>query len=496
MSIPIYSAKQIRAWDEFTIVNEPISSLKLMERAAETAALFILKRFLFESISIFCGPGNNGGDGLAIARLLHKRGKNVTVYQLKFGTETADFKSNLKNLPKAIKVIKLGEKKTSFDCKSDIQLDCIFGSGLKKKVSGWIGKVIQGINSTEKKTISIDLPSGLFVDSKQNLKDDNIIKASETLTFMSPKLNFFFSESSPFVGRFHILDIGLSAEYDEKCKQFFITSSDINFFSKTTFEHKGNNGFLTLIGGLDEMAGAAVIAARAAMKSGAGYVSLISSQAAHQALYTIQPEILTTDTAAKSFDKKTTALAIGPGLGKSKNANRLLTLCLASGKPLVIDADAINLLASSEELKNKLPRNCVLTPHPKELERLIGKQASQHAILSAQRAFSKKYKVYLIQKGAFSKLTCPDGTVFINSTGNPGMGTAGMGDALTGIIGSLLAQGYPVRVAAINGMFLHGFIADQIEKNRGEIGILASDVIENLPKYMNQFPKVSKSNLG
>lgn len=486
MSIAVYRSEIMQQWDAYTIANEPISSLELMERAATLACKSILGRNLFESANIYCGPGNNGGDGLVIARLLHESGKKVRLYILDFGTRTADFEANFKRLPNEVEQISLNETSHTLEQKADIQIDCIFGSGLARPVEGWIGNVIEQINALDGKTIAIDIPSGLFSTDNHKQTAGKIIRANETLTFMSPKMAFFFSSYHQFVGNFRLINIGLHPEFKGETEASFVQSNDIQLHSKHLYDHKGKNGFLSMIGGLDDMSGAAIIASEAAMRSGSGYVHCVSDQDTKIALNSRCPEVIWSSATTTEIHQKSTAIAIGPGLGTTDRAFELLTIALKSGLPIVIDADAINLISEHPILLKALPKNAVLTPHLGELKRLIGDADSEESLLEKQKEFSLQHNVFIIQKGPFSKLTCSDGSIIVNSTGNPGMATAGMGDALTGLIGSLLAQGYNSKEAATYGMYLHGFAADEQMKNEGITGLLATDVVNRLPEAINK----------
>lgn len=488
MSMNIYSSTQMQQWDKFTIENEPIASVDLMERAATLSAKSILGRHSFESVSIFCGPGNNGGDGLVIARLLAESGKKVELLLLDFAPQTEDFKSNFKRLPKNIKPKILNEQKHQFTCESELIVDAIFGSGLNRPVAGWIASVIASVNALEKKVIAIDIPSGLFaVDNSENSSFPNVIKAFETLTFMSPKMVFFYEEYYKYVGHFRIIDIGLHPDFLSDSSSYFVQGEDIHFKVRGRFDHKGTSGCLYLIAGFEHMTGAAIIASKAAMKAGSRYLYTACAEEGKAALNAAIPETIWVDPASNSVPTKSNAVAIGPGLGKSEESLRSLKQALQSNLPIVIDADAINLIAENPQLKTSIPKDAIMTPHMGELERLIGSFKSPEKRLEAQIKFSIEHKVYILQKGAFSKLTTPEGKVFVNSSGNPGMSTAGMGDALTGIIGAFLAQGYTAQKSAIYGMYLHGLAADVHAKDHGEIGLLASDVIDQLPKLINNF---------
>jgi hydroxyethylthiazole kinase-like uncharacterized protein yjeF len=488
MSLPIYAADKIKKWDQFTSKNEPISSVDLMERAASTCTKQIVARNIFNSAVIFCGVGNNGGDGLVIARLLHERAVRVKVYILEFTkNQSPDFKTNLARLPKGIEKISLTETKYAVEIKEDLIIDAIFGSGLHTEPKGWIAKIIDQINASKKRIVAVDLPSGLFCDDNRSNSLKHVIIANQTITFQTPKLSFLFPEYSKFVGDFHVADIGLSANFKENPSAIFFTRKDISLNSRNLFSHKGNNGYLLVVAGFKNYGGAAILTSKAAMRTGCGYVAAHTHSETKTALLSSLPECLFIEDIKLKIPEKTNAIAIGPGLGTDSSAMKILELILSQKKPLVIDADALNLISGSKRLMAKIPTNSILTPHPGELERLIGKFKSPEETLEKQIKFSKKYSVFVVQKGAFSKITCPDGMVIINSSGNPGMASAGMGDVLTGMIGSLLAQGYAAKEAVTCGVFLHGYAADLVLRKQGEKGMIASDLIDQIPYALNAF---------
>ena len=459
-----------------------------MERAALKCTKTILGHHLFSTATIFCGPGNNGGDGLVIARLLQKHGITVHVYLLDLGSkQSEEFKTNLHRLPKKIPVSSFTAENHNVNIKKGLIIDAIFGIGLNKEISGWLGELISTINLSGNKIVSIDIPSGLFADDNRNHSLKNVIKANETLTFQIPKMAFFYPKYEGYIGKFYILDIGLNSNFSQKGFANFILKKDLCLNSRNTFDHKGKSGYLLNISGFDEYYGAPILSSKAAFRTGCGYVATHCNEESKLILIHTLPECLFVKSINSKLPEKASAIAIGCGIGTSGEAKKKLIRVLKSNLPIVIDADAINILSSNTELLKLIPANTILTPHQKELERLIGKSNSPELQLEKQIAFSKKYKLFILQKGAFSKLTTPSGEIYINSSGNPGMASAGMGDVLTGIIGSFLAQGYAPLEAAKNGMFIHGYCADLIRIKKGERGMLASDLIEILPEALNQF---------
>lgn len=481
----IYDAKTIGKWDEYTIQNEPISSIDLMERASISACKQLIGTIFFKRIHVVCGMGNNGGDGLAMARLLSEMGKEVQVSICRMSEEgSADFEQNLKRLPTKITVQDL-DTSTTFHSEADVLVDCIFGSGLNRPVEGWLGRVIREMNESGLPIIAIDIPSGLFIGDNSNNPLKNVIQAYATFSFQVPKYPFLFARYEKYTGITKILHIGLSKTFDQQALATIITPTLFKKRHLSHFEHKGKKGFLSLIAGQGDMVGAAILSASAAFRGGCGYVGVYCSLAGKTALYNSLPEALYLGERMTTLDSKTKAIAIGPGLGLHEQSRKQLETVLEMNVPMVLDADALNACAEDPALLQKIPAGAILTPHLKELERLIGHAESPEDLLQKQVDFSVEREVYVIQKGAWSKLTTPEGKVFVNPTGNPGMGTAGMGDTLTGLIGGLLAQSYEPFQAAMMGVYYHGKAGDHVMREQGEIGILARDVIAALPKVIN-----------
>ncbi len=492
MSIPIYNVQQIREWDKFTIKNEPIASIDLMERAAHQCVDYLLKQYKgLKSVNIFAGIGNNGGDGLVIARALHFCNVKVHLFIVEFSKEYSDdFNKNLKMLGGNVIPTYINKKHLISEIPyAELNIDAIFGSGLNREIeTGWLSDLIQLINQSSIKTIAVDLPSGLFgFDNRKNTLK-NIIKADETLTFQLPKLPFFFERYENFIGHYQVIEIGLHSNYKEQTPYYIAEIGDVELKTFSKFAHKGTKGHLLLVGGFDKMYGAVTLATKSAYKIGCGYVMVKMETEGNVVLLNHILEAVIIDD-VEAIKNKLKAIGIGVGLGQSKNSLKMLKQILSFNLPTVIDADALNLLSKHKELINFIPKNAILTPHKKELERLVGTYQSDEEFLDKQIEFSTQHQVYIIQKGAYSKLTCPNGDVLINSTGNNSMAVAGMGDILTGVISSLLAQGYSPKQSAQFGMLLHGKAGDLMRIENGEFGNLPSDLIEYLPKIMNDIKK-------
>lgn len=498
----LFNSTQLKEWDRYTCKEQRITSLQLMERAGTACASFVnewLKDHpAYSDIAIICGTGNNGGDGLAIARLLSLSGLDVKVYIVSLRNSTPDFEVNLTRLteetPIHIQHLKPDEELPSFS-QNVLLLDCILGTGLNRPVSGWLKTVIDHVNLSEAYIISIDIPSGLPSEFTENsdLSSFIIVKARRTLTFQQPKRSFMFSESNAFTGEFEILDIGLSASWSNQtdCEYFFTRYEDAALLLKPRlkFSHKGSYGHALIVAGSYGKMGAAVLCGKAAMQTGCGLLTAYIPEAGYQIMQTALPEVMViTDPEKKHITHlpdavKYSAIGIGPGIGTDKATGYPLIEWLHStNKPLVIDADALNIIAShmATGVKKSIPAGAIITPHPKEFDRLAGGSDSSFGRLIKQKQFAKNNRCVVILKGAFTSIALPDRSVFFNSSGNPLLATGGSGDVLTGIITSFLAQGYQASDAAILGVFLHGHCAD-LRHNKGHATMLASGIIEELP---------------
>jgi NAD(P)H-hydrate epimerase len=491
----IFSASQIREIDAYTIKNEPIESIDLMERAAN--ALFNEIIYIVDknkAIKIFAGPGNNGGDGLALARMLANDRYKVEVYILKIKEFSDDFSVNLKRLENQQKVkIKYIVNSDAFPVIKDeeIIIDALFGSGLNRPLDGLALLLVKYINSFSANVISIDIPSGLFCDDNTDNNYEGVIRAKYTFSFQFPKLSFLFSENEDYVGKWKVLPIGLHPEIIEKTctNYYFIKDEDIRKIIKIRkkFSHKGTYGHALLISGGYGKMGAAVLASGACLRSGSGLVTIHIPKHGINILQTSVPEVMISiDKNEKYFSvlpdlSVFNAYGVGPGIGTNLNTQKTLKkLLLAVNKPLVIDADALNILSIHKEWLNNIPAFSILTPHPKEFERLVGKAKNSFHRISMQIAFASKYNVCVILKGAYTSVAFPDGNCYFNSTGNPGMATGGSGDVLTGIITGLLAQGYNSYEASILGVYMHGLAGDIAAAELSEESMTAGDIINFL----------------
>lgn len=499
----ILSAKQIKEADAYTIKNEPITALKLMDRAADELNNWLIvniKPHMRIIYTFFCGVGNNGGDGLEMARVLRERKFGVKVYIVEFSkTYSPEFAHNLKRLEEVnITPIFLTQENTDFELDEKTEIvDAIFGTGLSKPTDGFVAEIIQKINALKRQVISIDIPSGLFADSNKENKSKAIIKATYTLTLQQPKLSLLYPENHQYVGDFEVIDIRIHPTFlkEVNTNYFYTTYQEIMYSipKRPKFSHKGNFGHALLICGSKGKMGAAVLAAKSCLKSGTGLITVLVPKIGLDVLQITVPEAMCITTSEKNYINELSNLShyssigIGCGIGTEKQTQNALKLLIQNSKsPLVIDADAINILSENKTWLAFLPPSSILTPHPKEFERLTGKWDNDEERLTLQIELAQKHQIYVVLKGANTSIACPDGNVFFNSTGNSGMATAGSGDVLTGIITGLLAQGYTPKLAAIIGVYLHGFAGDEALKKEGEVALTASDIIEHIHHFFLQ----------
>ncbi|MFW5656860.1 MAG: NAD(P)H-hydrate dehydratase [Bacteroidota bacterium] len=495
----LLTAEQIKEADKYTIQHEPVKSTDLMERAANACADWIVKRYHDKNtkFKVFAGPGNNGGDGLALARMLANNGFAVQVYILNLNDKFSDdFNTNLLRLKRQqevkIKEIK-EERKIPFILPEDVLIDAMFGSGLSRALSGLPAKLVYYLNSFENTVISIDIPSGLFSEENVDTLNPNrvIVEADHTLTFQFPKISFFFPENQQYIGNWHILPIGLHPEFIDKVDSTFYYLRDYDIkpilHGRKKFSHKGTYGHGLLIAGSYGMMGAAILATHAALRTGIGLITSHIPRYGYSILQTAVPEALIqideSDiifTSSPDLDRFT-AIGVGPGLGARENTKKALSALFEQSRvPMVIDADAINILAENKEWLKKIPKGSIITPHPKEFSRLVGEYSRSLERINKQLEFAKEYQIYVVVKGAHTTIATPEGKIFFNSTGNPGMATAGSGDVLTGIILSLLAQHYPSLHAAQLGVYIHGLAGDIAAESNSEEAMIASDIINCL----------------
>ena len=491
----IFSAEQLYEADQITTTKQEISSVDLMERAATQIFSWLHQRMQGAQvpIHIFCGIGNNGGDGLALGRLLIEAGYNVHVYVANFTDKRSKcFLINydrIKNVTKKWPILMKSEADFPEIHPDDIIVDAIFGIGLNRAPEGWVKDLIQYLNAEKAFRLSIDIPSGMSANSPL-LDADAVIQANHTLTFQAPKLAFFLPETGPFVPYYEALDIGLDPEYLMTTPPLarLVTKPMAQSFYKQRkkYAHKGTFGHSLLVGGSAGKLGAMVLASKASLRAGSGLATACIPAEGATVIHSSVPEVMVVSGGAGAFiseiktDFSPSAIGIGPGMGQNKETIMAFKNLLSTTKvPMVIDADAIRIVAATPSLLKKIPKKSIFTPHLGELEKLMGPWKNDFEKLEKVKAFTKKHEMIVLIKGANSMTLFGD-EMYINTTGNPGMATAGSGDVLTGIITGLLSQGYEPKVATMFGTYLHGSSGNMVAQENGFEALIASDIIENL----------------
>lgn len=491
----LLTAAQMRMADAFTIANQPISSLDLMEKAAEAFVSAFLREEMGpeKAIAIFCGKGNNGGDGLAIARLLLNGGyTNLKVVVASFmEKQSNDFTANLQRLQeRGGEVMLLEEPDELKNLQATWIIDALIGSGLNKPINGKMEQLVSGINQLCKKVYAVDVPTGFFTEGALP-KEYNGIKAYKTICFQRPKINFFFPESVQATEHFEVVDIGLVENFiQSQSSGFYLTeAADIRRVLKPRqiFSHKGTYGHALLIAGNTHTMGAALLASKACLFAGAGLTTACIPLSGLVALNAALPEVMAlpaSEYPALQNPEKYQSIAIGPGWGISAENEKLLESLMSENKALILDADALNILAYRRDLLDKLPKGSILTPHVKEFDRLFGEHVSWWDRVCTAQKQAVKYQCVVVLKNQYTFIVDEKGKVFINPTGNPGMAQGGMGDVLTGIIAAYVAQGISVAEAAMTACYFHGKSGDDLAADR--FNVTASQVAENLPNVVQR----------
>lgn len=489
----ILSAKQHRALDQATMQQGNISSLELMERAATAFTEALMRRLGAKNKPVFiiCGTGNNGGDGLVTARLLHQKGYQISLYQALIGQPSED---NLTNRRKAEKVgitVQDLEKNNSLPIPSPdaVVIDALFGTGLSRPVEGYWASLIEHLNNTENTLYALDLPSGLLADSASS---GAIIQADHTFTLGYPKLALFSQINTQYVGTWEGVVFDLATGFVEKNLS---TPNNLNLppsikallKKRAPNDHKGTFGHALLIAGSYGQMGAAVIAGSGVLRAGAGLLTYHAPNCGYEILQISLPEAMVITDEHEEHVRKIGSLSvyktigIGPGIGQAATtATALLDVLKRFDQPMVIDADALNILSQNKTWLKLIPPGSILTPHPKEFERLFGETRDDFHRWEVQLEAAKTYQLVVLLKTGYTSIATPDGKLYFNSTGNPGMGTGGTGDALTGILTGLLAQGYAPVDAARLGVFLHGLAGDIAAEQLGQESLLAGDLVNKL----------------
>ncbi len=481
--LSIIQGSKVSDLDKAFCQHENISSWELMERAAEGFCDWFFAAFPYSDIDIqiFCGPGNNGGDGLAIARILSSSGYNVSVIYFKEVEACSDdYQKNFQRLPDEVQKIAIDAYNYQ---PADVLVDGIFGVGINRPLDGKYLKVIQYLNQAEGHKIAVDIPSGIPSDE---LLQGEAFKADFTITFQFPKLALLLPEHANYTGEIVRISIGIANAFLEQFsnKRFFVEEESIKKMHKSSnrFSHKGDYGKLACVGGSRGKVGAILLTAKAALRTGSGLVSVAVPESERLIPQIALKEAMVLTEVSASELEQFDVLAIGPGWGtSSESLSQLETILSSYQKPIVIDADALNLLTKNKELLKQIPAASILTPHLKEFDRLVGESKNQFERFEKAKEFAQGNEVFLVLKGAYTSVFTPDGTQFFNSTGNQYMATGGSGDVLTGMIASLLGQGYISKEAALCGVFHHG-LAGEMAGRKFRRGTMASDIINQIPQ--------------
>lgn len=486
---------QIRAADQYTIQNEPIDSIDLMERAC-CAFVSCFTSYIgpCRPVWVFCGTGNNGGDGLGIARLLFERRFSLRVFVA--GNQesgTPDFRINYERLANYLAIENADENFSESPPDNALIIDALFGTGLSRPVDGMYATLIEKISAMGLPVVAVDVPSGLFTEKPQ--VQATAIQASLTITFQLPKLAYFLPENHRFTGKWRVVNIGLSREFlDAQETPYYFqqpSDDDMKIPDRPLFMHKGMAGWVLIAGGSRGKVGALILSASACMRAGAGLVTVRGPSCISIPVHVAVPEVMVeagpdeevlTEVDADAIGRYD-VVAAGPGLSVSdKTTDALHRLITACKKPMVLDADALNILSRNPQWIEQLPANSILTPHPLEFKRLVGEWRDDYHRLEKQISLSTSHSLITVVKGAFTTVCTPEGKVYFNSTGNPGMASGGSGDVLTGVIAALLAQGFSPEKSARLGVLLHGLAGDLARDRRGEYGMVATDIVEMLPE--------------
>ncbi len=505
----IFTNDDIKQIDRNTIENEGISSLELVERAAASITCEIISRWRANKrIAIFAGPGNNGADALAVARLLIEQGYKPEVFLFNIGENrlSAECAANRDRL-RAIEGVDFTEVTSNFSppylSSSDLVIDGLFGTGLREPLSGGFKALVQYINESNATVVSIDVPSGLFGEWNTTNISRNIIHADLTLAIQFPRLSFFIADNAPMLGEWKVLDIELSADEirNTPAQYYLVERSDINrvLRRRKEFSSKADYGSAMLVAGSYGMMGAAVLAAKGALRSGVGKVSVHTARCGFNVLQTSVPEALFDadrhDIAITDINLKHdyNAVAVGPGIGTNDVTVNAVEMFLKQAKgPVLLDADALNCVAKRPTMLNHIPVLSIITPHAGEFDRIFGPQNGAEARLLKAVEMAHYYNIIIVLKGHYTAIVRPDGKIYFNSSGNPAMATAGSGDVLTGVICSLMAQGYKPEISAIVGSYIHGLAGDIAAEEHGQYGVTAGDIADNIGRAIRNI--MAKNN--
>lgn len=500
----VFTNDQIREIDRITLESEGVTSLQLIERVAEGVAAEVVSHLKANSrIAIFAGPGNNGADALEAARMLCEQGLHPDVFLFNIGGDklSADCMAVRDRLLEEVPDVALTEIVKQFNrpplSPSYIVVDGLFGSGLREPLTGGFRELVKFIEDSGAYVISIDVPSGLFGDWNPNTVARNVMHASVTLAVQFPRLAFFMKENAPLVGQWKTLDIGLSRTAINKTAApfYLVERSDVKKLlrPRQPFCSKADFGSAMLVSGSYGMMGAAVLAARGALRAGAGRVSVFAPRCGYDVVQTAVPEatFIASNSDLHIADIRTPhafdAIGIGPGIGTSEaTVGALESFLQGQDKPLVLDADALNCMAQRQTMLHHLPVFSILTPHEREFDRIFGQQPTAEARLVKAIEIAHFHNVLIVLKGRYTTIVRPDGRLYFNSSGSPALATPGSGDVLTGIITALLAQGYSPEVSALAGVFIHGLAGELAAESEGTYGVTAADVAANVGRAIRQ----------
>ena len=494
--LPLLISSQIREADAYTIAHEPISSVNLMERAAKAFVGWFVNHFpdKKQPVSVYCGTGNTGGDGLAIARMLHDHHyKAINVKITRFSDKASDdFNANLKKLQKTVQVTEIKPKDELPAEDSDILIDAMLGSGLNKPLKGDYLKLVKRLNQLQKTVVAVDVPTGFFTEGVVDA-DATVLKADLVITFQQPKINFLLPESGPVINCWEAVNIGIDEGFLRSLNSpyQFVEEKDIRKMIKPRhkFSNKGTYGHALMVAGQAKTMGAALLCASACAQAGTGLTTACIPESGLTALNSYMPEIMAiirqgSDLPEIKWDQFT-AIGIGPGLGNDESSLALLVYIFTNyKKPVVIDADALNLISEHKELWGLIPAGSILTPHMKEFDRLFGEHKSWWERLQTAIVKAKEYKICIVLKNDYTISATPDGKAYFNSTSNAAMASGGMGDVLTGIIASLLAQQYSPAEACIIGNYVHGKAGDELAMPNRMNVVLPGRIVAQLPLTM------------
>ncbi len=503
----LFTTEEIRAIDRRTIEQEGVPSLELIERVAEGVADEISSRWRSNKPTmVFAGPGNNGADALGAARLLFERGFRPEVFLFNIGGDklSTDCAASRDRMLAEVPDIIFHEVKDRFSMPkittNHLVIDGLFGSGLREELQGGFKSLVQYINDENATVVSIDLPSGMFGDWNPQIVNRNTIHATLTLAIQFPRISFFIPDNAELIGEWKIIDIGLSEKAIATSPANFclVEQRDVHrrLRHRKEFASKADFGSGILYAGSYGMMGAAILAARGALRAGVGKLTVNSPKCGYQIMQSSVPEALFRHNRGEINiidihpERDFSAIAVGPGIGTNELTVKAVKDFLASiNQPVILDADALNCIAIKPSILNTIPVLSILTPHAGEFDRLFGPQPSAEARLRKAIEMAKYYNILIILKGRYTAIVRPDGKVYFNSSGCPAMATAGSGDVLTGVLLSMLAQGDPAELASLIAVYVHGLAGEMAAAEQGEYGVTAGDIASYIGKAISEIMK-------